>query len=141
VSQYRYIVFPRGRQPTKEEITELNRHRHVLAGRIAYGTRRDDGSLAIAFEATVYDFALATERGFEALLRAWQAHGCEVQEHLAFVKDAGALRPTSTNMPRLDRPVEQDRAAHQTPMTVKELAAKEAVGRSRLALEKTLGRF
>jgi hypothetical protein len=140
VSHYRYIAFPRGRQPTKEEVQELKRHDHVLVGRVAYGTKREDGSLAIAFDATVYDYALATERGFEALIRAWQSHGCEVLEHLAFVKDASALRPLSTNLPRLERSVAGG-ASHDKLMTAKELAAKEAIGRSRLQLQKTLGHF
>jgi hypothetical protein len=141
VSHYRYIAFPRGRQPTKEEVEDLKRHDHVLAGRVAYGTKREDGRLAIAFDATVYDYALATERGFEALVRAWQSHGCEVLEHLAFVKDASALRPTTTNLPRFEHQPATTAGAPDKLMTAKELAAKEAIGRSRLQLQKTLGHF
>jgi hypothetical protein len=141
VSQYRYIAFPRGRQPSKEEVQELRRHDHVLAGRVAYGTKREDGRLAIAFDATMYDYALATERGFEALVRAWQSHGCEVLDHLAFVKDASALRPTTTNLPRISPSAAGSGASQDKLLTAKELAAKEAIGRSRLALDTTLGRF
>src|SRR5690242_298768 len=131
VSQYRYITFPRGRQPSKEEVEELRRHDHVFAGRVAYGTKREDGRLAIVFDATVYDYALATERGFEALVRAWQSHGCEVLDHLAFVKDASALRPTTTNLPRISPSPAGSGASQDKLLTAKELAAKEAIGRSR----------
>jgi hypothetical protein len=140
MSAYRYILFPRGRQPTKEEVDELKRHGHVLANRVAYGTRRDDGSLAIAFEATVFDYALATERGFEALVRAWQHHGCELLDHLAFVKDATALRPTTSNMARLEyAPAHDD--LDQRQASAKLAAAKEATARSRLRVEQTLDRI
>jgi hypothetical protein len=44
-------------------------------------------------------------------------------------------------MPRLERPPTPEGASHDKPLTVKELAAKEAIGRSRLQLQQTLGRF
>src|SRR5688572_4048421 len=98
MSAYRYVVFPRGKQPTDVEVREFQKFAGALANQFAFGTCRDDGRLAVAVDRLAFDHVSKIDAGFEAVIRRWEARGCEVVDHLAFVKDAKALRPTPTNL-------------------------------------------
>src|SRR6187455_1722129 len=104
MSAYRYVVFPRGRQPSVAEVHELKSFASLLAGRFAWGSCRDDGRLALACEREAFDHGRTIDPGFDALIHRWEARGCEVLEHLGFVKDASALRP-ATPSPGLLNPI------------------------------------
>jgi hypothetical protein len=133
MSAYRYVVFPRGKQPTDVEVRELQKFAGALANQFAYGTCREDGRLAIAVDRAAFDHVLKIDAGFEALVRAWTARGCEVVDHLAFVKNAAALKPVPTNVWQAHDgrgTVQAMRVAEQ--LALKEQAAREAVGRSLL---------
>ena len=93
MTAYRYVVFPPGRQPSADEAAELQNYARLLENHVAYGTNKHDGGLAIAFEAELFDRALAKDAGFEALIRRWEVRGCQLVEHLGFVKDYAALKP------------------------------------------------
>src|SRR5688572_19651616 len=95
MSAYQYIVFPRGKQPAAAEVAQLQTFATALGGRFAWGTCRDEPRLAVAFEAPTFDHVLASDPGFEQLIHKWESHGCERLDHLGFVKDAAALKPTS----------------------------------------------
>jgi len=142
MTAYRYVVFPPGRQPSADEAAELQNYARLLENHVAYGTNKHDGGLAIAFETELFDRALAKDAGFEALIRKWEVRGCQLVEHLGFVKDSAALKPIKPqprhlmHHPAPDRPFPPD-----VPLTAKELAGKEAAGRARLNVEQTLERF
>lgn len=142
MSAYRYVVFPRGKQPTDVEVRELQKFAGALANQFAYGTCREDGRLAIAVDRAAFDHVLKIDAGFEALVRAWTARGCEVVDRLAFVKNAAALRPVPTNAWHAHDgrgTVQAMRVAEQLAM--KELAAREAVARSLLSVERTIQQY
>lgn len=141
MAAYRYVVFPKGRQPTVEEVAELRAHATALGLRIAYGVSGRDGALAIAFEAEALDRLLAVDAGFEVLIRRWELLGCELVGHLAFVKDSTALRP-ARSAPRAAVALPPDTAARNDRMlAAKELAAKEAAAKLQLAVTQSLERF
>jgi hypothetical protein len=142
MSAYRYVVFPRGKQPTDVEVRELQKFAGALANQFAYGTCREDGRLAIAVDRAAFDHVQKIDAGFEALVRIWTARGCELIDHLAFVKNAAALRPTPTNTWHAHDgrgTVQAMRVAEQ--LAAKELAAREAVARSLLSVERTIQQY
>jgi hypothetical protein len=165
MSSYRYVVFPPGRQPTAEEAAELVDYARLLEDHIAYGTNKQDGALAMAFEADAFDRARSSNANFDALISKWEARGSRVVDHLGFVKDATALKPIKqaprhlgaaskpgASAPRLiNQPARasvrfEDQPARasvrfEAPLPAKDLAAKEAHARAGLALHRTLERF
>jgi hypothetical protein len=142
MSAYQYVVFPPGRQPVDSDIRELQRYASALAGRYAFGVCRNETRLAIAFERQTFDHVMRIEPGFETLIQKWQSHGCELIDHLAFVKNAAALRPTPSYsfVPHDGRATKAELREHER-LAAKQLAAREAVGRSLLSVEQTLERF
>jgi hypothetical protein len=142
MSAYRYIVFPRGKQPADVEVRELQKFAPALAGQFAYGTCREDGRLVIAVDRAAFDHVREIDAGFEALVRGWTGRGCELVDHLAFVKNAAALKPAPTNTWHAHDgrgTVQSLRAAEM--LAAKELAAREAIGRSLLGVERALERL
>jgi len=142
MSAYRYVVFPKGKQPTIHEVEELEGFAPLVEKKFAYGINKKDGGLAIAFEAAAFQKGIERDLGFEALIRRWEKRECEVVEHLSFVKDRAALKPI------VSRAIHQTVGKHtalaaasgERHLTAKELAAKEALGRSGLEVHQTLQR-
>ncbi|MCC6494619.1 MAG: hypothetical protein IT424_16530 [Pirellulales bacterium] len=144
MSAYRYVVFPQYRQPTVDEARQLKELAPALANQFAWGTCRRDGRLAVAFDAGAFDHLRAIDLEFAALLRRWESRGCELVDHLAFVKDAEALRPVAAGQPAAhanDGRESAARARREQSLAAKHLAAKEVAGRSLLAVERTLERY
>jgi hypothetical protein len=142
MSSYRYVVFPRGKQPAVDEVRDLQSFAAALAGRFAWGKVRDDGRLALAFDRETLEHAAHTDPGLDKLLSRWQAHGCELLDHLGFVKDPAALRPASTAPPTVQvRRRDDNQSAADAQLTAKELAGKESLGRAQLSVEQSLQRF
>jgi hypothetical protein len=141
MSEYRYVVFPKGKQPTTAEVGDLQSFAGALANHFAWGTCRHKPRLAVAFDGRSFDHLVKIDAGFERLIGKWQARGCDVADHLAFVKDPTALRPISAAGHANDgrASVATLRVAEQ--LTAKELVAKEAIGRSLLAVEQTIQRY
>lgn len=142
MSSYHYVVFPRGKQPTVDEVRQLQQFAGALANQFAWGACRDDGRLALAVDRRACDHVQEIEPGFAALIRRWEAHGCELLPHLAFVKDSAALKPIPSFAWLADAAggaVRSRRA--ESPLAAKELAAKEAIGRSMLAVQQSLDRY
>jgi len=142
MSSYRYVVFPRGRQPTADEVGRLQQFAGALANHFAWGTCRDDGRLAVAFDQAGFDHLMSIDAGFESLMRKWELRGCELLDHLGFVKDPTALRPISTN-PRQAHSgrVSASTLANAEQLAEKQSVAQEAVARSLLSVEQTLERY
>lgn len=142
MSAYRYVVFPRGKQPTDVEVREFQKFAGALANQFAFGTCRDDGRLVVAVDRQAFDHVLNIDAGFEAVIRRWEARGCELADHLAFVKNAAALRPTPANLWQAhDGRGTIQALRNEEQRASKELAAREAIGRSLLGVERTLERF
>jgi hypothetical protein len=142
MSAYRYVVFPRGKQPTDIEVREFQRFAGALANQFAFGTCRDDGRLVVAVDRQAFDHVLKIDAGFEAIIRRWEARGCELADHLAFVKNAAALRPTPANLWQAhDGRGTVQALRNDEQRAFKELAAREAIGRSLLSVERTLEQF
>jgi len=141
MSDYRYVVFPRGKQPTQKEVAELRNLADVLAGKFAIGVSRDSGGVAIAFDAAAYDYGMLTHRSFAGLILKWEIRGGQVVDRLAFVKDAAALRPMqaqvcgSTTSDSTVRDTNRGQSVQS-----KKIAAEEAVARSKLGVQQTLRR-
>jgi hypothetical protein len=128
----------------------------LLANHFAWGVVRHDGRLAVAFEQRGFDHARQVDAGFDALIRKWEVRGCELVEHLGFVKDATALRPVrdSAFAPHV-RPAEPPPPGHAAAGEVrtrsaprpdelaaaKQVVAREAIARSWLGVEQTLQRY
>lgn len=142
MSAYRYVLFPRGKQPTADEVRELQNFAGALANQFAWGTCRDDGRLALAVDRQSCDHVQQIDPGFAALIRRWESHGCELLPHLAFVKDAAALKPTPSFawLAHDGRGTVQSRRA-ESALVAKEQAAKEAIGRSMLAVQQSIERY
>jgi hypothetical protein len=142
MSAYRYVLFPRGKQPTADEVRELQNFAGALANQFAWGTCRDDGRLALAVDRQSCDHVQQIDSGFAALIRRWESHGCELLPHLAFVKDNAALKPTPSFawLAQDGRGTVQSRRT-ESQLAGKELAAKEAVGRSLLAVQQSIERY
>lgn len=142
MSDYRYVLFTPGKQPTTEEVAEFSTFAAALANRYAFGTHRRDGALAILFESERFDRLLATDARFGSLLEKWIARGGEVVDKLPFVKDAGALKPRPATLADMVHPTPSDSVAHNKRlMAAKELAAKEAAGLSRLGVDRAIQQF
>lgn len=142
MSSYRYVVFPRGKQPSADEVREFQKFAGALANQFAWGTCRDDGRLALAVDRQSCDHVQQIDPGFAAVIRRWESHGCELLPHLAFVKDAAALKPTPSFawLAHDGRGTVQSRRA-ESALVAKEQAAKEAIGRSMLAVQHTIDRY
>jgi hypothetical protein len=138
MADYRYLVFPPGKQPTRDEVEELKGYAPLLGHRVAFGTDRQEARLTIAFDADLFEEAFRKHTGFEALIRHWEILGCQLAEHHAFIKDATALRPVATQHVAVKHHVSD---AHQEIIAAKQLVAREALGRAGLAMHKTLGRY
>jgi hypothetical protein len=162
MSAYRYLIFPRGRQPAEVEVRRLQEFAGALANQFAWGVCRDDGRLAVAFDARAFDHVASQDAGFEALVMLWREHGAELVEHLKFVKDATALKPTpsgpvgrraesrsQTQIPAAGSGASATPGAvaprrHAAPDQVaaaKRAAADESAGRSLLRVQPTLERY
>jgi hypothetical protein len=142
MSSYRYVAFPQGRQPTADEVGRLQQFAGALANHFAWGTCRDDGRLAVAFDQAGFDHLMSIDAGFEALIRKWEGRGCELLDHLGFVKDPTALRPTSTGAWQAhDRRVSTPTLGNAEQLAAKQSTAQEAVARSLLSVEQTLERY
>jgi hypothetical protein len=158
MSSYRYVVFPAGRQPTADEVHQLQQFAGLLANHFAWGVARQDGRLALACELATFDHARQIDAGFDALVRKWEVRGCELVDHLGFVKDATALRPMRTGTPASspagaskssraegDRP-STGGASSKDPSrehfaTARTTRAQEAIASSLLGVERTLARY
>lgn len=142
MSSYHYVVFPRGKQPTADEVREFQKFAGALANQFAWGTCRDDGRLALAVDRGSCDHVQQIDPGFAALIRRWESHGCELLPHLAFVKDNAALKPTPSFawLAHDGRGTVQSRRA-ESALAAKEHAAKEAIGRSMLAVQQTIDQY
>ena len=142
MSSYHYVVFPRGKQPTADEVREFQKFAGALANQFAWGTCRDDGRLALAVDRQSCDHVQQIDPGFAAVIRRWESHGCELLPHLAFVKDAAALKPTPSFAWLLQdgRGTVQSRRA-ESALAAKEHAAREAIGRSMLAVQQAVDRY
>ena len=142
MSSYHYVVFPRGKQPTADEVREFQKFAGALANQFAWGTCRDDGRLALAVDRQSCDHVQQIDPGFAAVIRRWESHGCELLPHLAFVKDAAALKPT----PSFAWLLQDGRGTVQSrrkvsALAAKEHAAREAIGRSMLAVQQAVDRY
>lgn len=146
MSAYRFVAFPRGQQPTVEEVNLLTGYAPLLNKHVAWGLDRGCGALAVAFEADAFERAIASDMGFEALLRCWQMRGCTVVDSLDFVKDRDALHPVPTgSLPGLEHarhPAEAGGKSHALDhiLIAKERLAQDALGRAKLAFERTMQR-
>lgn len=155
MSAYRYVVFPRGVQPTAAEVRQLDEFAGLLANHYAWGVVRDDGRLALAAEQAAFDHARHVDAEFDALIHAWERHGCEVLDRLKFVKNADALRPVAA---RISRPTPAartmpEKASSSTAapigdplhaearLAARQLLAHEAVAQSLLGRDRTLARY
>lgn len=157
MSSYRYVVFPAGRQPTADEVHQLQQFAGLLANHFAWGVARQDGRLALACEGATFDHARQIDAGFDALVVKWEARGCELLEHLGFVKDSTALKPMRTAGPpstksanaKASKPNHahaEHSAAGKEPSrehfaTARTMLAQEAIARSLLGVERTLARY
>jgi len=141
MSDYRYLVFPRGKQPTVGEAAEFQNLSGVLAGKFAIGTCRKTGGLVFALDAATFYHAVTTHRGFANLVQKWEVRGCTVVDRLSFVKDAEALRPVQPNLWSPDIGSADGSTSFGKRLVAKELAAKEAVARSMLGVQQTLDRY
>ncbi len=147
MSPYRYLVFPPRRQPTAAEVAQLQKYAELLDNRIAYGTNKRDGALAIAFEGAKFDEVIGLEPGFEKLIGAWRGIGCRVEDHLAFIKDRHALRPEGAELKKKSNPKHTSRpqptpaiapTANEPSLADKHAAAREAIGLSGIGLDAAL---
>lgn len=84
---YRFVVFPSGASPSREEIAAFRCYADLLEQRVAYGRHRADGGLAIACEAEPFERLRGLDPAFNDLLIQWQARGARVVERIAFSKD------------------------------------------------------
>ena len=142
MSSYHYVVFPRGKQPTADEVREFQKFAGALANQFAWGTCRDDGRLALAVDRQSCDHVQQIDPGFAAVIRRWESHGCELLPHLAFIKDAAALKPTPSFawLAHDGRGTVQSRRG-ESALAAKEQAAEEAIGRSLLAVQQSIERY
>lgn len=152
MSSYRYVIFPRGRQPSVAEVERLQQFAGALANHFAYGVCRDEPRLAIAFDARAFDHVMASDAGFDALIQTWTSHGAELADHLGFVKDASALKPVRSVPTAVStrRTAASSSAGGDAPaalgsadarLAAKRSIAREAVGRSWLGVSQTLERY
>lgn len=142
MSDYRYVVFPRGKQPTIEDVRLWQQFAGLLAGRFVWGVAREDGRLTVACDRQTFDHARDIDAGFDALVDKWQGLGCELLDHLGFIKDASALRPAAVvPLPGHGRHASLEALRTEERIAAKHAIAREAVARSLLSVERTLDRF
>lgn len=132
-SNYRYVVFAPGKQPTVKEVDQLKEWSKASKYRYAVGINPDDGALAIAFEARAFETSRSARARFDKLLRCWEVRGSEVRERLHFIKQPTALHPLPGD---LLHDVAERRS--EPPLNHKQLAAQEALGRAGLKIHQTL---
>ncbi|MCA9234095.1 MAG: hypothetical protein KDA44_01395 [Planctomycetales bacterium] len=136
---YRFIAFPPGCQPSVEEVNLLHDYAPVLNRHVAWGLDRRTGALAVALEAEPFVRAVEKDKGFAALVRRWESHGCAVVERLDFVKDSDALHP-SVSSPLPGAGLAAGVHAQDHLIVAKQNVAYEALGRAKLAFDRTLQR-
>jgi hypothetical protein len=153
MTSYRYVVFPRGRQPSVNEVARLEQFAGALANQLAWGVCRDEPRLALAVDARAFDHVKSSDAGFEALIETWRSHGAELADHLQFVKDKSALKPVRTapatlgsRQPRADTAAGHEAApvairSEDTRLAAKRMVAHEAIARSWLGVSHTLERY
>jgi hypothetical protein len=142
MTAYRYVIFPRGKQPSLDEVRQFESFAGLLANQFAWGVTRNDGRLTVACDRRAFDHARQVDPGFDSLLRKWEVRGGELADHLAFVKEPKALRPVATTVSHAPNDVgPTDAWRTDERIAAKTLAAKEAVGRSLLSVERTAERY
>jgi len=132
-SDYQYVVFTPGKQPSVEEMAELRRWATSAKQRYAIGVNADDGGLVLAFEALPFTSALSSNGPLATLVGRWQMRGCEVRERLSFIKKPTALQPMPDGL--LHAVVER---RSEPALKRKQLAAQEALGQAGLRLHRAL---
>ncbi|TWT87371.1 hypothetical protein Mal64_29100 [Pseudobythopirellula maris] len=93
MSDYRYVVFPPGKQPTLDEVASFQKFADRLERRFAFGRCRSSGGLVVACDAERFDALMGMDPAFDDLVTKWRVRGCELVDKLGFVKDASALKP------------------------------------------------
>lgn len=142
MSSYYYVVFPPGKQPTVDEVREFNKFAGALAGQFAWGSARNDGRLSLAIDRLSFDHVQKIDAGFAKLIERWRQKGSEAVDHLPFVKNAAALKPAPSHAWHAHDGRESIHTRRQADeLATKELAAKDAVGRSLLAVQQSIERY
>ncbi|MBX3427519.1 MAG: hypothetical protein KF688_17705 [Pirellulales bacterium] len=152
MSAYRFVVFPRGMQPTTDDVAALADVAPALGHHIAWGVDRARGGVAVAFEAEPFERTLAGIIEFQALLHRWQARGCVVLEKSEFVKDSAALRPIAASTysrgihPLAAGAVAEAESHGRSPaldrlLVAKQNLAHDAVARAKLQFDRTVQRY
>jgi len=96
----------------------------------------------LAIDAASYQHVRRIDAGFTKLIDRWERHGCESVDHLPFVKNNAALKPAPSHAWHAHDGRESVHTRQQADQLAgKELAAKEAVARSLLAVERTLANY
>lgn len=147
MNAYRFVAWPRGRQPTRDEAALLRLHGAVVEGRFAWGLDRRDQRLLLAFDAALFDAARQRDATFDALIAQWELCGCQILADADFMKDSSALKPVATAQGR-QRPVASVAAAAAVspgnaplPLAPQELAARESLGKFRLQIQRAKARY
>lgn len=140
MNDYRYVVFPAGIQPTQEEAALLHEMSDAMAVKWTVGVNRDTQWLSLAFEATAFDAASRRSRRFFRLIETWRNRGAEVVDRLSFVKDHAALQPVRPLAQIIDGRRAGEPSSFAAQIAAKEAAAREAVARSLLGVQRTLDR-
>ena len=130
---YRYVVFAPGKQPSVEEVAQLQQWSTATKNRYAVGIHGKDGALAIAFEANALDSRSRSGGAMAALLERWRVRGCEIHDRLPFIKQPTALQPIPGSSLSLAAG-----SRNECATTQKQRAAQEALGRARLKFQRTL---
>lgn len=134
-SDYRFVVFAPGKQPTVKEVDQLHQWSQTTKQRYAVGINADDGALAIAFDARAVETARSARGGLHKLLVCWEVRGSEVRERLKFIKQPTALQPVPGDLLH-----DASQRHHEPSLRDKQLAAQEALGRAGLVFHQTLAR-
>lgn len=132
-SVYRYIVFAPNKQPTVEEIDELNVCCQACKFRYAVGVNGADGGLALAFDAREFEAARSTKGELALLLERWEVRGSEIRPRLLFIKRPDALQPIPGGF--MHQPVE---LRGEALLKRKQKDAHESFARASLKLHQTL---
>lgn len=135
MSVYRYIVFAPKKQPTVQEVDELNACCGPGRLRYAVGVNGADGGLALAFDAREFESARSTDGNFARLLDRWAVRGSEVRAKLLFIKRPDALQPIPGDF--IHEPVE---LSGEALLKQKQKTAQESIGQASLRLHQTLER-
>ncbi len=142
MAEYRYVLFPRGKQPTADEVGELKLLAGLFDNKLAWGVSRDDDRLTLACPGAEFDNAREGHADFDGLIRKWELRGCEIVGHLGFVKDASALRPMTTSGGLAhDGRASTVTVRNEEQRSANLMRAREAVASSLLGVERTLERY